>query len=175
MKYALPIVFALALAAPSLAQTGATYGAWPVPGTTAIGYIGAGALTPEGKIDGQATGTVGQGALAVVTYDFSVGPNWPKNATITPDAAGCRKIEAEILKHKASILGTNFPTIKWSLLKPVPVPDAVLSIYTKSNSVNVTNVIEGTSAPNTKCLFRKHTPAYGGVPLKIMLVATYRK
>ena len=148
-----------------------TYGAYNVPGTSAVAYINANAFGSDGKADNRGSAAVEGGAYAIVRYDVSLTRNY---AGVAGDLATCKKLEAVVVQHAKSILGANFPEIKPERLKPVPIPDAIYSTLAASNSVSVAKLIIGTTTPNLKCVLRAHTPAYQGTPLKLEVIAAYK-
>lgn len=165
--------FALvAVAGNSLAFAQPTYGAYNVPGTSAVAYINASAFGSDGKADNRGSAAVIGGAFAIIRYDVSLTRNY---AGVAGDLATCKKLESVVVQHAKSILGANFPDIKPENLKPVAIPDAIYATLAPSNNVSVAKLITGTTAPNLKCVLRTHTPAYQGTPLKLEVIAAYKK
>ncbi|MBA3939871.1 MAG: hypothetical protein C0520_01535 [Sphingopyxis sp.] len=143
-----------------------------MPGTSAVAYVNANAFGSDGKADNRGSAAINGGAFAVIRYDVSLTRNY---AGIAGDLATCKKLEAVVVQHAKSILAANFPDVKPESLKPVAIPDAIFSTLAPSNNVSVAKVIAGTTAPNLKCVLRVHTPAYQGTPLKLEVIAAYKK
>lgn len=162
----------IAIAWSGLAAAQPTYGAYNVPGTSAVAYVNANAFGSDGKADNRGSVAVNEGAFAIIRYDVSLSRNY---AGIAGDLATCKKLEAVVVQHAKSILGANFPDVKPESLKPVAIPDTIFATLAPSNSVSVAKVIPGTTAPNLKCVFKAHTPAYQGTPLELEVIAAYKK
>lgn len=161
----------VAIACNGVAFAQPTYGAYNVPGTSAVAYVSAIAFGSDGKADNRGSAAVIGGAFAMIRYDVSLTRNY---AGIAGDLATCKKLEAVVVQHAKSILGANFPDIKPESLKPVAIPDAIYSTLAPSNNVSVAQLIIGTTAPNLKCVLRTHTTAYRGTPLKLEVIAAYK-
>jgi hypothetical protein len=155
-----------------LALAQPTYGAYNVPGTSAVAYINANAFGSDGKADNRGSAAVNEGAFAIVRYDVSLTRNYEG---IAGDLATCKKLESVVVQHAKSILGANFPDTKPESLKPIAIPDTILATLAPSNNVSVARVIPGTTAPNLKCVLRTNTPAYQSTPLKLEVIAAYKR